>query len=82
MSEKIIANQNAGQKPATEKPGTTDDASIINSALITRENIPSVRMFIGRVNKKIIGFINTFIRARTTAKTSAPIGVTITPGSR
>jgi hypothetical protein len=76
----MIANQNAGQKPDTAKPGTTYDANITNKAFIMSENIPKVNMFNGSVSKNTIGFIKTFIRPRTTASTKAPIGVTMTPG--
>lgn len=76
----MIANQNAGQKPVTENPGTIYDANITNKALIMRENIPSVKIFSGSVSKKTIGFMNTLIRPSTTARTRAPMGVIITPG--
>lgn len=78
----MIANQNAGQNPETEKPGTIYDANTTNNALINSENIPKVSMFKGSVNIKTIGFINTFIKPSTTASTSAPMGVTTTPGIR
>ena len=82
MREKIIENQKAGQKPATENPGTMYEANITKSALITRENKPRVRIFTGSVNRKITGLIKTLMRASTTASTRAPRGVTLTPGIR
>jgi len=82
IKEKIIANQNAGQKPDTANPGTIEDASITNKAFITRENIPRVKIFNGRVSKNTIGLINTLIKASTTARIKAPTGVTITPGNK
>ena len=81
-SDKTIENQNAVQKPATENPGTTFAASIINPAFITRENNPRVRSVIGKVINFTIGLINMFIIPRTTATMIEATRVTVAPGSK
>ena len=81
-SESTIANQNAGQKPRTVKPGTMFDARIIKSALITKEKRPRVTTVSGNVKTKRMGFKNILINPRTTARISAPKIVTVTPGIR
>lgn len=81
ISERAIPNQKAGQNPETEKLGTTSEAKRINSALITRENIPRVRIVTGRAINLTIGLINIFIIPSTTAKIIAPHSVTSTPGT-
>jgi hypothetical protein len=80
--ESIIENQNAAQNPVTLKPGTKFDARITNKALITKENSPRVRMVSGNVISFTNGLINIFIKPKTTARTTAPIGVTFVPGKR
>ena len=82
IKETTIENNNAVQKPETLKSGTIFAVSIIRPAFITRENNPRVRIFNGRVNRKIIGLINIFIIPSTTARTRAARRVTVTPGIR
>jgi len=54
---------------------------MIKRAFNTRENIPSVRMFIGRVSKTNIGLRIAFTSPRTNAATRAAIKPSIvTPG--
>lgn len=55
-------------------------ARITNKAFTIRENIPSVTTVIGNVRILTIGLIYELISPKTTAKSSAPTGVTLTPG--
>ena len=82
MSDSTIENQNATQNPATEKPGTNFDTSIINKAFIKSEKIPKVSIFIGKVSIFIIGLINMLIKVSTMTSTKALIQVTCTPGTK
>lgn len=52
----------------TAKPGTIRVISIINPALITKVNIPSVKKFTGKVNRINIGFKIIDSTPQTTAK--------------
>jgi hypothetical protein len=82
MSERTIAKSSATKNPPTAKPGTIEAASMIRSALMTIENNPSVRTLIGKVNSTISGLINMLIRPITSAAKSAPMKVTLTPGTK
>ncbi len=81
-SDRIIAKKNADQKPVTSNPSTRSAAPHTRNPLMTRENNPMVKMLIGRVRIKIIGLMRMLIIANTTARTSAPTNVTLTPGKR
>lgn len=71
------------QKPLTEKPWITDEASKINKALMTKVNKPSVRILIGSVKITRIGFIMTLIRPRNKAThNAAQKPARATPGKR
>ena len=82
IKDTTIENRSAVQNPETVKSGTIFAASIIRPAFMNREKRPKVRIFIGRVNRKIIGLMKIFITPRTTARTKAAIKVTVTPGIR
>jgi len=82
MIAKTTANINAVQKPETEKPGTNPAAIITRKAFTTREKKPSVSIVRGSVRIDTTGRIKIFIKARTTASTTAPNSVTCTPGTR
>ena len=76
------APKNAVQNPLTWKPGDNiDEASISISALITRRNMPNVRIEIGIViilrNNPIVAFIRPIITA---ARRAVPIPSTTKPG--
>ncbi len=75
------AAKNAVQKPATWKPGATEEASISISALMIRRNIPNVRIERGSVmilrNSPIVAFISPMITA---AMRAVPIPSTTKPG--
>lgn len=79
--DKTTLNNNAGHKPETLNPGTTEEAKSIIKALIIKVNNPKVRMFIGKVNKVTIGLIIKLISDNTTATTTAVKNpFTLTPG--
>jgi len=80
-SDTIIEKKNAGQNPPTANPGTIEAAIMISKALITSENNPRVRIFIGRVSINIIGLINKLITPSTIASMNAPSIVTLTCGT-
>jgi 3-dehydroquinate dehydratase len=79
--ESTSAKKNAGQNPTIINPGTKYAVSIAIRAFMTSEKRPSVRMVIGRVRMRRIGRMNRLIAPRITAATSAPTGVTMTPGT-
>lgn len=68
---KIIPSKKAGQKPPTSNPGTSQLASIIIKALITKVNKPRVKILIGKVIKISNGFITIFMMPKTTATIKA-----------
>lgn len=80
--DRIIENQKAVQKPETLKPGTILEAKITNKAFINKENNPKERIVIGKVIILTKGLINIFITPKTTAKTKAPVNVTVAPGNK
>src|SRR3989344_3249984 len=82
MMDSARAKRRADQKPVTEKPGTRVAASRTRSALMTREKSPRVRMVMGNVRAKRTGRIRRFSAASTTARMSAPVRVTVEPGTR
>jgi hypothetical protein len=77
----MIENRSADKNPFTAKSGTIFAPRRINSALITNENNPNVRIVIGSVSNVTIGLINSEIIPRITAKTTAPVNVASTPGN-
>ncbi len=79
--DKTIENQKAVQKPETLKFGTIFDAKIINNAFIIKEKRPRVIIVSGRATNLTRGFIKIFITPKTTAKTTDPKSVTVTPGT-
>ena len=81
-SATTIENSSAVQKPSTLKSGMILAARRMSSAFITKENSPSVMSVSGSVKRRMIGRINRLIAPSTTASTSAPTTVTVTPGSR
>jgi len=69
-TESIDSNnepKNALKKPLISTPGTRYPANIKSSAFITSVNIPSVKMFIGKVKNISTGFITALIKPITTA---------------
>jgi len=77
-----MLNSKAHQNPATLKPGTIHEVSIINKALITKVKSPSVKIFIGSDKTSKIGFIKAFNIPITKATSNATTKVeTDTPGS-
>lgn len=63
-------------------PLTIFETIIKNTAFITNENKPSVRILIGRVRIVIRGFINAFMIPNTIATTSAVVNeATWNPGT-
>jgi len=82
IKDKTMANQKAVQKPATEKPGTMWAARRINSAFMTSEKIPSVKMVSGNVMSLTTGLIKIFMMPSTTAKMTALKSVTVAPGTK
>ncbi len=74
--DRTMENKKAVQNPAILKPGTIFEASMINNALRTRENIPKVTTVSGKVSKVRTGLIKALIIPNTTAKTTAPKRVT------
>ena len=81
-SERTMENQNAVQKPAMWKLGTIAAASMINSAFMTSEKIPSVKMVIGSAMSFTTGLMSKLITPSTIAKMTAPSTVTVAPGTR
>ncbi len=76
-----IPKDKAHQKFDTSKPGTIELAKSTRRALITRENNPKVRIFIGRVSKTRTGFSKALISPKTKAtSTAVPNPATDTPG--
>ena len=76
-----MLNSMAIQKPPTEKPSITDDASKISKALMTKVNKPKVKMLIGRVIKIKIGLTKTLIIPKNKASHKAAQNpATTTPG--
>jgi hypothetical protein len=82
MRERTMEKKNAVQNPLIENPGTMLPANRIRSAFTTKEKRPKVTMLIGSVKIKISGFKKTLMRPSTTANTTAPKRVTVTPGKR
>src|SRR5262249_20003476 len=70
-TEITSAPQNAGQKPATSKPGTSADVSHRQNAFRTKRNRPSVRSVSGRVRILRNGLTTALMRARTRPARSA-----------
>ena len=58
-------------KPATLNPGTNKEASQKHSPLMTSENAPKLKMFMGRESKEITGLTPPLISPITTAATKA-----------
>lgn len=67
MIESTMLKIKAHQKLLTSKPGTISLARSINSALMTREKRPSVRMLIGRVRSVRTGLMKPLMRPSTRA---------------
>lgn len=83
MSQSTSAPQKAGQNPATLKPLTTAEPNQNNKALITSVNSPSVKMFMGNVNKTSMGLISALIRPSIRAAIKAlKKPDTVIPGTR
>jgi len=72
MTDKMILNKRAHQKPLTLKPSINSDAIIIIRALITNKNKPKVRKVIGIV-KKINTGLNTELRTAMTKATMSAV---------
>lgn len=71
----------ATQKLDTEKPFSKEDANKINTPFIIKVNKPNVKIFIGKVKTKRIGFRVIFIKANKTASHNAVQKLaTATPG--
>ena len=64
-----MAATRAVANPSTLKPETILLIIIKSKALITKVNNPNVRIFIGKVNKVIIGLINKVNTPHTMADT-------------
>lgn len=78
-----MLNNTATQKPLTEKPLITEEASSIINPFITKVNKPKVKMFIGRVISNNNGLIKIFTIAKKTANHNAvQIPANDTPGIR
>jgi len=78
--DKIILNKNAVQNESIEKPPTISLQIKMMIALIIKRNKPSVNIVTGKVNITIMGLINRFKSARTTATIRAVIKLsTCTP---
>ena len=77
-----MEKKKAGQNPETPNPGTNNARTIMISALMMSHEIPRVTMLIGSVRIPIIGLMKILTSPSTTARTSAPISVTWTPGTR
>lgn len=75
--ERTTLNTTAQRKFETSNPCTNPLTIIIKSPLIIRENKPNVKKLIGNVRIVMIGFMNVFMRAKTTATTSAVITLSI-----
>lgn len=73
ISQRITAPTKAGINPSMVKPGTKRATRSKSSALMTKVKRPSVKIFIGSVSIKIIGFISVFIIPRATATISAVV---------
>lgn len=69
--DKTILKRRAHQNPSTLNPGTRFAAKRIINALITNVNKPKVKMLIGSVRIRRIGFKTALIIPSTTATTSA-----------
>ena len=83
IKDKTIENISAHKNPSTLNPGTKFAVKIITKAFITKVNNPKVRILIGRVNIKRIGFTKALITPNTTAATKAAVKLeTVTPGSK
>ncbi len=81
-SDKTIPKTNAHKKPSTTNPGTNLLTRSIRSAFITKVKSPKVRIFIGKVKIKRMGFKKAFIMPNTKATTKATVKfVTCTPGT-
>ncbi len=81
MRASITLNSSAHQNPSTLNPGTICAASKIMSALTTKVNSPSVRIFNGKVINNTRGRISALISPRTMAITRAVKKLlTVTPG--
>lgn len=80
--DKTIPKINAQKKPSTLNPGTIIFTKSINIAFIINVKRPKVKILIGRVRIRRIGFKNAFIIPKTSAATNAVVKSAIcTPGS-
>lgn len=71
-----MLNMRAHQNPSTLKPGTKFAARRITTALITNVNNPKVKIVIGSVRIRRMGFMNALITPKTTAATRAAVKLT------
>jgi hypothetical protein len=83
ITERMMLKKNAGQNPATEKPGTHAPAIMIMKALMTSRNSPNVKRVNGMVRMTMSGFRKMFRKLRANA-TSRAVQKELTwiPGSR
>jgi hypothetical protein len=70
-SETIILNNSAENHPSTLNPGTISAAHLMMRILMTKRNIPNVKMVIGIVRIINIGFTKVFSNPKTTATNMA-----------
>lgn len=66
-----MLNIRAHQNPSTVNPGTRLAARRITTAFITNANNPKVKIVIGRVRIRRMGFMNALMIPKTTATTKA-----------